>query len=368
MEQQNDSSVNSIKESAVSAVVLPGATLREAREKLGLSVADAADQTKLAPRQIEALEADDYAHLPEMAFVRGFVRSYAKILHLDPQPLLALLPQAIASGAAQVTRSSVEVPFPDAHSPRVQNLIWLGAALLLAVLVVVFAVWHYTSPASIPEPEKAHPVEMAVMLPAEAHVVPASDLPSSDVPETTIEPPVEQNVPTLPAKPGTAAPLPPVTNIKPIQPVTPPVAVPATKPSAAVAAPVAKPVAPVAVSAVKATQAVAVTPGKPVAPVTVPTLKPLAPVAASAVKAATVSTVVRLAFGEETWAEVRDAKGNVISSQINPAGSELNLKGQGPFSLVVGHASTSRLFHKGKQIDLVSHASANSDVARLTLE
>ena len=54
--------------------------LREARERLGLSVADVAAQIKFAPRQIEALEADDFKHLPEAAFLRGFVRSYAKIL------------------------------------------------------------------------------------------------------------------------------------------------------------------------------------------------------------------------------------------------------------------------------------------------
>ena len=55
-----------------------GRMLREAREHLGLSVADVAAQIKFAPRQIEALEADDFKHLPEAAFLRGFVRSYAK--------------------------------------------------------------------------------------------------------------------------------------------------------------------------------------------------------------------------------------------------------------------------------------------------
>src|ERR1039458_7621063 len=71
-----------------------GRMLREARERFGLSVADVAAQIKFAPRQIEALEADDFKHLPEAAFLRGFVRSYAKILHLDAQTLLAAHPGA----------------------------------------------------------------------------------------------------------------------------------------------------------------------------------------------------------------------------------------------------------------------------------
>src|SRR5512139_1689119 len=70
-----------------------GAALREGRELLGLSVADVANRIKFAPRQIEAMEADDFGQLPEMAFVRGFVRSYARLLEIGATPLLAALPQ-----------------------------------------------------------------------------------------------------------------------------------------------------------------------------------------------------------------------------------------------------------------------------------
>ena len=41
-----------------------GKMLSEARERLGMSVADVSNQIKFAPRQIEALEADDFQHLP----------------------------------------------------------------------------------------------------------------------------------------------------------------------------------------------------------------------------------------------------------------------------------------------------------------
>ncbi|HXU93914.1 MAG TPA: helix-turn-helix transcriptional regulator, partial [Gallionella sp.] len=146
--------------------------MREARERLGLSVADVAHQIKLAPRQIEALEADDYRHLPEMAFVRGFVRGYAKILHLDAESLLAAMPQAEAA-AVQPISLPVEVPFPSPLSPQRQNLILLGAALVLAVVVVVFAVWHFTTPEDKTETTQ---VETPLVLPAEVHVIPASSV------------------------------------------------------------------------------------------------------------------------------------------------------------------------------------------------
>ncbi|MDO9063656.1 MAG: helix-turn-helix transcriptional regulator, partial [Sulfuricella sp.] len=67
-----------------------GKVLAEAREKLGLSVVEVARQLRLSPRQIEALEADDHASLPGKTFLRGFLRNYAKLLQLDPDPLLAL--------------------------------------------------------------------------------------------------------------------------------------------------------------------------------------------------------------------------------------------------------------------------------------
>ncbi len=321
MEEQIENGVAPMEEAA--ALPQPGALLREARERLGLSVADAAAQTKLAIRQIEALEADDYQQLPEMAFVRGFVRSYARILHLDEQPLLAALPEARIS--AQVSPNSVEVPFPDARSPQVQNLIWLGAALLLSVVVVAFAVWHFTSPTVPATSAKTAPVETtetAIPLPATVQVIPASE-----VAETTESP----------------------------QPEAPAAPVPVEKQPQASKPVVVEPAAPVAVQ-----------PAKPAAPA--PVVKPPATAVKPPAPAATPSATLHLSFGDESWTEVRDANGNIVSSQLNPAGSELVLKGAGPFSLVVGRASSARLTYKGKAVDLKPNTNATSDVARLTLE
>lgn len=276
-----------------------GRTLREARERLGLSVADVAQQTKLAPRQIEALEADDFQHLPEMTFVRGFVRSYAKVLHLDAGTLLAALPQQ-PEPSVPLVPSSVEVPFPNPLSPQRQNLILLGAALLLAVVVVAFAVWHFTTP-TLPEKSETATVETPVTLPAEVQVLPAS--------------PVAETVAMASAVPAVSA-------VQPAK-VAAQSAVPVTTPAAAQPA------------------------------------KPLPQAGAGA---------LRLAFDQESWTEIRDKEGKLISSQINPPGSELRLDGRAPLSLVVGHASSARLYYKGKQVDLKPYTNATSDVARLTLE
>ena len=58
----------------------------------------------------------------------------------------------------------------------------------------------------------------------------------------------------------------------------------------------------------------------------------------------------------------------MLSSQINPPGSELNLQGQLPLSLVIGHAAAAHLYQNGKPVDLAPYTNSSSEVARLTLE
>ena len=70
---------------------LPGGILAARRQELRWSLDEAVTRLKLTPRQITALEANDFASLPGMSSARGFIRSYAKAMGLDPEPLLAML-------------------------------------------------------------------------------------------------------------------------------------------------------------------------------------------------------------------------------------------------------------------------------------
>lgn len=125
-----------------------GAALRNAREGLGLSLNDVAGHIKFAPRQIEALEADDFEHLPETAFLRGFIRSYAKLLKLDAAPLLAMLPGKPAP-AMSPAATLLEEPFPTVDSTRKLNIVWLAAALAVALLLALLA-WLFGRAPSAP--------------------------------------------------------------------------------------------------------------------------------------------------------------------------------------------------------------------------
>ena len=65
-----------------------GTTLRAARVKRGLTIEQAAQDTRISRKFLEAIEAEDFNALPAPVYVRGFLRSYANYLRIDAAPLL----------------------------------------------------------------------------------------------------------------------------------------------------------------------------------------------------------------------------------------------------------------------------------------
>jgi len=67
-----------------------GETLRQARLDKSVSLADAARETRIRRGYLEALEAEDVAALPPAVYTRGFLKTYAEYLGLNPQAMLDL--------------------------------------------------------------------------------------------------------------------------------------------------------------------------------------------------------------------------------------------------------------------------------------
>ena len=76
--------------------------------------------------------------------------------------------------------------------------------------------------------------------------------------------------------------------------------------------------------------------------------------------------VLKFSFAQPSWVEVRDKNGQVIFSQKNPAGSQRDVQGLPPFSVVIGNAARVTLHYKGNAVDLSKRS--KDDVARLTIE
>lgn len=76
-----------------------GEKLRMAREERGISISEVAEQTRISPLYLEAIDQDNYKSLPGGIFNKGFVRSYAKYVGVDEQEALQDYSRLVAESA-----------------------------------------------------------------------------------------------------------------------------------------------------------------------------------------------------------------------------------------------------------------------------
>jgi cytoskeleton protein RodZ len=118
----------------------PGSILRAEREALGVTVREVSETLNLSITVIEAIEADDHEHLPGPVFARGYVRAYARLLELEPGPLIAQYPPPESHLVA--VESAPELPIWEWIRRRPALVLGAaGAALLLLLALVVVWAW-----------------------------------------------------------------------------------------------------------------------------------------------------------------------------------------------------------------------------------
>lgn len=108
-----------------------GALLRRARERQGLGEDEIIRRIGLPRHTLRALEADDYAALPALVYVRGYLRAYCDILGLRQSPVLACFDD---HRAAWLSASQPAAPAPSGK-PRGAVLAALAAGLMACSLV-----------------------------------------------------------------------------------------------------------------------------------------------------------------------------------------------------------------------------------------
>jgi len=299
----------------------PGAMLRAARERTGLHIGALAATLKVPVRRLEALEADLHAELTDATFVRTLTLSVCRQLRVDPQPILALQPQADApalvaqASLAQMASGASPVSVAGAGSVLRQPVAWVVVVLLLGALA--FVVW--------PEPA---PGAAAT---AEAPVA------SGSGPSVAAAP----SVPAVTSATG-AAPAPSMV----VEPAVP--AVPAAPPSQ-VPTVAANPV-----------------------PNAAPNLAP-APAAGASFTPATPSpappagvSMLRLSASGSTWFEVIDGKGAVLQRGTLQAGDAAVANGTPPLKVTVGRADRVQVSVRGQPFDV--GASTRDNVARFEVK
>lgn len=154
-----------------------GEVLRRTREARGQTLGDVAYALKLTPRQIEAMEAERFDLLPGPAFVRGFLRNYARYLGLDPAAVLAGFERDNAAPTVELAPlSNADGVMPSGAEARSAQLpaAVVAGGLLLAVLVGWFFDWFRVPEQPVTVAEPVAPVAESTDADAPAAAAPPS--------------------------------------------------------------------------------------------------------------------------------------------------------------------------------------------------
>ncbi len=116
-----------------------GEMLADERRKLGRTIADVEAATRIRAARIEALEKEDWDRLPDPAYVKGYIISYAKFLDIDPKPLVERFREQTGTKTAAeqvVAREQVVAPREQVHSLPWRGVLVAVGALALVILVI----------------------------------------------------------------------------------------------------------------------------------------------------------------------------------------------------------------------------------------
>jgi cytoskeleton protein RodZ len=283
--------------------------LREARQAQGLHVAALAMMLKVAPRKLEALEADRHEELQGITFVRALAQAACRALKLDPAPVLARLPRPDQELLGQVS-AGLNAPFRERGMKREAPDSLFGSRLLLGVVLVLcaaaLALW---------------------LLPADA----LSQFGALIGRSAATAPVAQTEKVLLPAAPPAVAVMPPASSVLSTD-LAPP----------------------------RAAASAAAVPVLPAAALVQSSSSELSPQPAGVGRAA-----LQLRTREASWIEVTDANSQVLLARVVAAGEDLALDATPPVRVKIGNARATELLLRGQTVDLL--AQTRDNVARLEL-
>ncbi|HEX4985120.1 MAG TPA: RodZ domain-containing protein [Burkholderiales bacterium] len=309
-----------------------GAKLLAERRRQGLSLGDISRQLKLSVRQVEALERDDYSGYGNAVFIHGFIRNYAKLLGLDPEPLIREADSLLAPPPAEPAPARPpERPAPVESEAPESKPAGRRAGVMIAVTVAIIVAVAFGMMKRTPVAGKGDAaVAQRGAEPARADDAPR-ETPAKAVPETRPESRPAAGRPRAAARPDEP---------KPAEPRA--AETKATETKAAETTPQ---------SGDEATRHEAPQAQDGETP----------PAAGGAER-----ITLRMVFEQESWVEIKDRSGTTVFGQLNPAGSTRRASGEPPLSVVVGNAAGVRIYRGDEMVDLAPHTRV--DVARLTIE
>ncbi len=291
-----------------------GVRLRQAREKLGLTTKDVAAQMHLYPRHIEAIEREDFASVAAPVFVRGYLRSYARLLNLPPDPIVQYYEGLSETNPPPLKAFVIGDAAPASEADR--SVRWIGYVVVLGSLILA-AVWWMTEGSF-----KFKEDDAVASLAAQASLQEPHPL---ETPATATQSP--NPPPAAVAETGPAAVL--NTSVAPVDSISP----------IAAALP---------------------------ASTTLPQV-PAQPAKLPADNAVSKSSTLNLSFSADSWVEITDGRGKRLFYDLAKHGSQQTFQDVAPpLQILLGNASAVSVDYNGKRFDHSRYHRNN--VAHFSLE
>lgn len=121
-----------------------GKQLRQARESAGLTLAQVAENQHLRPSIIQAIEEGDYRQIGSELFLKGYVRTYAGLVGLNPDKVVALLDKELEPLRREKAAAEDVNPLQDIERRKRQKArIAKGIAFILAIVVLGLLAYRF---------------------------------------------------------------------------------------------------------------------------------------------------------------------------------------------------------------------------------
>jgi cytoskeleton protein RodZ len=122
-----------------------GNSLREARLRRGVDIAQAEVATKIRGKYLRALEDEQFELLPAQTYVKGFLRTYAEYLGLDGQLYVDEFNSRFVAGDEHDPRPRRSNARPQSQNRRSEaNLVLIALGAIVVLTVIVFSAWKWS--------------------------------------------------------------------------------------------------------------------------------------------------------------------------------------------------------------------------------
>lgn len=323
------------------AVGTTGERLRSAREAIGLSQQNVADKLCLKLSTVRDIEEDTAP--PELAatFLRGYIRSYARLVHLPEEELLPALTKQVPLRTTHVTPMQHYSLKSRRYTKKRDGLLKAVTWLIFIVVMGLTVLWWWQNHKSAEQ-----------ITPSTSVTSDTGDASSASSDQSI---PLSINNAEHQAAPSE------VDDGSATSSANPTIPTPATSEKNTHGTAVAPVPTNSLVNATSETQ-------QSVAPANaMPAATPASNSAESAVAANSSQTDnLVINFTANCWLEVTDAAGKKLFSGLQHGGATLNLQGQHPYKLKIGAPSAVTIQFRGQPVDL-SRFARSSQVARLSV-